>query len=98
MTRGSDVLELVSPSGSFTQGWARAPERPADRLGETDRQVLDAVPVTQAASAGSVARTAGLAERTVSESLARLRSGGFVEGGDRGWRLAPAARSGEGAG
>ena len=98
VTRGSDVLELVSPSGSFTQGWARAPERPADRLGETDRQVLDAVPVTQAASAGSVARTAGLAERTVTESLARLRSGGFVEGGDRGWRLAPAARSGEEAG
>jgi DNA processing protein len=98
VTRGSHVLELVSPSGSFTQSWTRAPERPADRLSETDRQVLDAVPLTQAAPTEAVARTAGLAEHTVTEALARLRSGGFVERGAHGWRLAPVSRPGEEAG
>jgi DNA processing protein len=88
VTRGADVLELVSPSGAFTQPAPRAAERAADRLSETDRQVLDAVPVVNPAPAESVARTAGLAERTVREALGRLRSGGFVEGGPSGWRLA----------
>jgi DNA processing protein len=94
VTRGSDVLELVSPSGSFTQSTPRGVERPADRLSETDRQVLDAVPVARAAACASVARTAGLAERTVREALERLRRGGFVEAGVTGWRLAPAAPDG----
>ena len=90
VTRGADVLELVSPSGSFTQAAVRAVERPEDRLSDTDRQVLDAVPVVSPAPVDSVARTAGLAERTVREALLRLRSGGFVQSGPSGWRLAPA--------
>jgi DNA processing protein len=90
VTRGSDVLELVSPSGSFTQAQPRAADRPRDRLSGVDQQVIDAVPVARAATASSVARTAGLAEQTVRESLERLRSGGFVERGASGWRLAPA--------
>ncbi len=88
VTRGSDVLELVSPAGSFTQAQPRAADRPRDRLSALEQQVLDAVPVARAAPTSSVARTAGLAERTVSESLERLRSGGFVEAGATGWRLA----------
>jgi DNA processing protein len=94
VTRGSDVLELVSPSGSFVQPVPRARERPADRLSELDRQVLDAVPVQLPVPVASVARTAGLAERGVGEALDRLREGGFVEHGPRGWRL---ARSPDGA-
>ena len=89
VTRGSDVLELVAPSGSFTQGPRRGPERPADRLSETDRQVLDAVPVRWPAVIASLARTAGLAESTVRAALERLREGGFVEKGPHGWRLVP---------
>jgi DNA processing protein len=87
VTRGSDVLELVAPSGSFTQGPRRGPDRPADRLSETDRQVLDAVPVARPADAPALARTAGVAESTVRAALERLRDGGFVEAGPAGWRL-----------
>ena len=88
VTRGGDVLELVSPSGSFTQLPARGEVRPTDRLSETDRQVLDAVPVRLPTPAGSVARTAGLADPTVRAALERLRDGGFVVAGPAGWRLA----------
>ena len=91
VTRGADVLELVSPIGSHSLSLLRGPERPADRLPEIDRQVLDSVPVVSAAPTASVARTAGLAEPTVRAALARLRSAGFVEKGRAGWRLCAAA-------
>ncbi len=97
VTRGSDVLELVSPVGSFTQDRPRAAPRPRDRLPEVEQRVLDAVPVAAAAPAASVARTAGLAEATVTASLEHLRQAGFVEVGARGWRLVssdPATRVG----
>ena len=87
VTRGEDVLELVSPSGSFTQAPRRGADRPRDRLSPLDQQVLDAVPVSTPADACSVARAAGVAERTVRETLHRLRSAGFVEVSPRGWRL-----------
>ncbi|MEO5711605.1 MAG: DNA-processing protein DprA [Nocardioidaceae bacterium] len=90
VTRGSDVLELVGPSGSFTQGARRGPDRPADRLSDTDRQVLDAVPVASPAPPASIARTAGVAASTVRAALERLRDHGFVEAGPQGWRLSSA--------
>jgi DNA processing protein len=88
VTRGSDVLELVSPSGSFVQPPLRAPARLKDRLSPLEQQVLDAVPVVTAAPVSSVARTAGIAEPAVAGALQRLRSGGFVEASGAGrWRL-----------
>jgi DNA processing protein len=88
VTRGADVLELVSPIGSHPATVVRGPERPADRLPDLDRQVLDSVPVVTAVPAASVARTAGLAEPTVHAALERLRTAGMVEKGRSGWRLA----------
>jgi DNA processing protein len=90
VTRGSDVLELVSPAGDAAQPPRRAAEGPRDRLSEVDQRVLDAVPVTVAATRASIARTAGLAETTVREVLPRLAAGGFVENSGEGWRLAGA--------
>ena len=81
------VLELVSPAGAGTLAPPRAAARRGDDLGEVERQVLDAVPVASPAPVLSVARAAGLAERTVGESLLRLRDRGFVEVSPRGWRL-----------
>jgi DNA processing protein len=89
VTRGSDVLELVSPSGSFAQPVPRGEDRPGDRLSVLERQVLDAVPVALPAPTPSVARTAGLAEPRVRDALRSLRTAGFVEEGAGGWRLAP---------
>jgi len=94
VTRGSDVLELVSPVGSFTQAPRRAADDRVDRLGAVDRQVLDAVPVVLPAPASSLARTAGLAEETVRAALPRLAAGGFVERSEGGWRLPPRAHPG----
>jgi DNA processing protein len=91
VTRGADVLELVSPIGSHPLTLLRGPQRPADRLPEVDRQVLDSVPVVSAAPTASVARTAGLAGPTVHAALERLLRAGYVEKGRSGWRLAPAA-------
>ena len=88
VTRGSDVLELVSPAGSFTQAAVRGPDRPRDRLSALEQQVLDGVPVSTPSTVRSVARAAGVAEPTVREALQSLRSAGFVEASPRGWRLA----------
>ncbi|HET9829689.1 MAG TPA: DNA-processing protein DprA [Nocardioidaceae bacterium] len=87
VTRGSDVLELVSPPGRYLSPPLRAAEEQRDRLSEHDQRVLDAVPVASAASAASLARTAGIGERAVVEALQRLRSGGFVETSADLWRL-----------
>jgi DNA processing protein len=90
VTRGSDVLELISPAGDSAQPPRRGTETPRDRLSETDRRVLDAVPVTVAVSRDSIVRTAGLTDETVREALLRLAEAGFVEGSPSGWRLAGA--------
>jgi DNA processing protein len=87
VTRGSDVLELVSPAGCFTQQPLRAAERPEDRLTGLEQQVLDAVPASAAASVLSVARTAGIGEAAVLETLHRLGAAGFVESSEGRWRL-----------
>jgi len=87
VTRAADVLELVSPAGSHTSAPRRAPEHPRDRLSETERQVLDGVPVATGAESASIARTAGLSARRTAEALVRLRAAGFVESSATGWRL-----------
>ncbi|MGZ4460843.1 MAG: DNA-processing protein DprA [Nocardioidaceae bacterium] len=88
VTRGSDVLELVSPAGTHLTEHRRGPDRARDRLSPGDLQVLEAVPLRQPASSSSVARTAGLGHRPVVEALVRLRGAGLVEECDGRWRLA----------
>jgi DNA processing protein len=90
VTRGSDVLELISPAGDSALPFRRGAERAHDRLNETDQRVLDAVPVTVGVTRASIARTAGLAGETVGDALSRLAEGGFVERSGEGWRLAGA--------
>ncbi|HSE70000.1 MAG TPA: DNA-processing protein DprA [Nocardioidaceae bacterium] len=87
VTRGEEVLELVSPLGSRTAQEPRGPERPHDRLGERDRRVLDAVPVRSPAPTASVARLAGVAVAATEESLRRLRGQRLVEESGGRWRL-----------
>lgn len=84
VTSGEEVLELVAPAGEHMLAELRAPERPHDRLSLLDQQVLDAVPVEQAAAPVSIARTAGLALPRVRDALARLVAAGLVEGGADG--------------
>lgn len=85
VTSGPDVLELISPAGSFLSAVPRAPERLEDRLTDRERQVLDAVPVMQPVGADSLSRTAGIALRDVQTTMERLRLLGLVHRTDRGW-------------
>lgn len=96
VTSGADVLELVSPAGSFLSAPPRAPERLEDRLSDRERQVLDAVPVMQPAAADSLSRTAGVGLREVETAVERLRALGLVHRTDRGWvrRRQPAEAAG----
>lgn len=88
VTRGEDVLELLSPSGSFLAEPVRGPERAEDSLSDRERQVLDAVPVTVPADATSLSRTAGVAAADVATAARRLESLGLVERTSTGWRRA----------
>jgi DNA processing protein len=88
VTRGQDVLELLSPSGSFLSEVPRAPVLVTDRLSDRERQVLDAVPTLRPACADSIARTAGVAAREVSRAMERLQQHGLVERTTTGWRRA----------
>jgi DNA processing protein len=98
VTRGSDVLELISPVGSFLAPVPRGPEHARDRLTDADRQVLDAVPVTQPAETASIARAAGVALPAAAAALDRLASGGFVVPVGAGWLLAARDTPGRGTG
>ncbi|MEZ5092195.1 DNA-processing protein DprA [Nocardioides sp.] len=92
VTRAADVLELVGPAGEHLVEARRAPSTARDRLPRRDRQVLDAVPVRQAAATDAIARTAGLGLVEVRSTLERLAARTLVVGSPQGWRLAPDAR------
>lgn len=87
VTRGADVLELLSPVGLRMVEPRRGAARPRDALKERDQQVLEAVPVAKAVHCDSIARTAGQSVPAVLETLDRLRSLGFVVESDGRWRL-----------
>ncbi|HTW18560.1 MAG TPA: DNA-processing protein DprA [Nocardioides sp.] len=92
VTSGQEVLEMVAPAGQHVLEEPRGRERSRDRLSMSDQQVLDAVPVSRAVGADSVARTAGMALLKVGPALDRLRAGGYVEREEDGWRLAALAQ------
>ncbi|MEJ5913363.1 DNA-processing protein DprA [Pseudokineococcus sp. 1T1Z-3] len=101
VTEAADVLELVdavdgaSRDPTLPSGTGR--RRPLDGLEGDDLRVADALPVRRGAPALSVARAAGLDERTVVGALGRLQLSGHAEqvgADDRGalWRRAARAR------
>ncbi|MGC4109102.1 MAG: DNA-processing protein DprA [Nocardioides sp.] len=93
VTRGEEVLELVSESGEHLSAPPRAPSRRRDRLSAREARVLDAVPLATARPVDSIAATAGMALLDVDRSLRRLHRDGLVEQMPRGWRLTSEAGS-----
>lgn len=91
VTSSEDVLELVGVSGAHLPEEPRGPERQRDRLPLRHQQVLDAVPVAQAAHADSISRTAGLSMSDTGNALVKLRALGLVDADGDGWRLAALA-------
>lgn len=92
VTRPEEVLEAVAPMGTFLLTEPRAPAHPRDLLGIIERQVLDALPIAQAAVTESVARTAGLRPQRTRQALDQLLGAGLVQYVDGAWR---AVRDGE---
>lgn len=93
VTRGVDVLELLGASGEGLLEPLRSPDEPRDLLTLRARQVLDAVPVSSPAPAGSIAVVAGLGEDEVERLLEALAVDGHVERLPAGWRLGQEVRS-----
>jgi DNA processing protein len=87
VTSAADVLELVTPSGSFLAPQARGPVSALDHLTLVESRVYDALPVVHVADITSVARTSGLAVRQVSEALGKLEEIGLAQSGEGGWRI-----------
>jgi DNA processing protein len=88
VTSGEEVLEAVGPIGQFTLEDPREPDRVRDRLPPRERQVLDAVPLVQAADSTSIARAAGIAHGRTKEALRVLHRAGLVEHSLGRWRVA----------
>ena len=91
VARAEHVLELVSPTGSFTWEPPRLEPTARDRLQPADQRVLEAVPLFQAAVPTSIARVCGLSPAVVTDSLTRLGRLGWVTGVDGRWCRTPAA-------
>jgi len=88
VTDALDVLDLVGDLGSDAAPVRRGAQQPHDDLDETHLRVLEALPVSRAAEAGSIARVAGLDLPVVLRCLARLAERGQAERRESGWRRA----------
>ena len=93
VTSGPDVRELLGASGSHLVVEPREAIRARDTLRPREAQVLDAVPVSRAASTESIARTAGMGLVGVQSALTLLLRDGFVERAAGGWRLGTRGRA-----
>jgi DNA processing protein len=93
VTSGADVLELVGGSGEALVPEPRAPRRPRDGLATRDAQVLDAVPVGQAAPVDAISRAAGIGLVETGRALERLSGRGLVAREEGGWILTAEARA-----
>ena len=87
VTGGDDVLELIGRPGEHLIIERRAVPRTRDVMTVRDQQVLDAVPVSRAAGAESIARTAGISLLHVRGALRRLEHKGLVRQAEHGWHL-----------
>ena len=89
VTSAAEVLDAVGHVGVDAADTERGPVSVRDGLGDTVRQVLDAVPVRSAAGEASIARAAGVSALVVQQVLPPLLVAGLVERRDGGWRLTP---------
>jgi DNA processing protein len=87
VTSAADVLEIVGRLVLDASPEPRGPVNARDELSDTERQVLEAVPVRRWAGPASIAKTAGVATMTVQQTLPPLQLAGLVEQSLDGWRL-----------
>lgn len=97
VTRAEDIVELVGHIGEVADEEAR-PTTPLDGLGETERQVYEALPGRGAAALDQIAVASALAPEQVLGPLALLELAGLVERDDGRWRLVRDSYSQRGSG
>lgn len=88
VTGGRDVLEAVGPVGRLPEAATRGPDKPFDLLPEDAQLVREAIHVGEEATAGALARRAGLTMMQCLAALQLLLDEGWVEQSLSGeWRL-----------
>lgn len=83
--RTADVVELAGAMGE-TAPPERGETRAWDGLGDADRRVLEALPLTGGVAPAEVAAASGIAPATTRAVLGRLLASGAVVRGPEGWR------------
>lgn len=86
VTRADDIVELVGRMGELAAEEPR-PATELDGLGETERQVYEALPGRGAATIDQIAIACGLVPERVLGPLALLELSGLAECRDGGWRI-----------
>lgn len=87
VTDAGEVIEQLSPVGTAPAAVKAGAIFARDLLDARSQRVLEAVPVYDAASARSIAATAGLELTEVEERLGQLGEQAMVTADGRGWRL-----------
>ncbi|WP_084258380.1 DNA-processing protein DprA [Microtetraspora malaysiensis] len=87
VTSVQEITELVGAIGGDLALVRRGPAHPRDALNDETRRVLEAVPTRVGTGPAAIAVSAGVDLSTTLSCLGALAVAGFVEHGDRGWRL-----------
>ncbi|WP_223166938.1 DNA-processing protein DprA [Nonomuraea sp. SYSU D8015] len=87
VTSPEEMIELVGIIGDDLAPQSRAPAVPRDRLNDSTKRVLDAVPARGGAGPASIAVAAGLGLDTTLSALGALAAAGYIERSPDGWRL-----------
>ncbi|MGN9838711.1 DNA-processing protein DprA [Nonomuraea sp. H19] len=87
ITSPEEMIELVGVIGDDLAPHSRAPAVPRDKLNESTRKVLDAIPARGGAGPASIAVSAGVSLDATLSALGGLAAAGYIERAPDGWRL-----------
>ncbi|MBO2455293.1 DNA-processing protein DprA [Actinomadura barringtoniae] len=93
VTCPAEVIEAVGRIGADLAPEPAAPVLPRDKLDQTTRAVLEAIPARGPTGPAQIAAKAGVDLPTVNGKLGLLSAAGFVERAPGGWRLTKTAKS-----
>ncbi|NRQ40655.1 DNA-protecting protein DprA, partial [Nonomuraea sp. NN258] len=87
VTTPEEMIDLVGTMGADLAREPRPPVVPRDRLNESTKKVLDAVPTRGGAGPASIAVEAGVSMDVTLSALGGLAAAGYIERSPKGWRL-----------
>ncbi|WP_246064219.1 DNA-processing protein DprA [Nonomuraea longispora] len=93
VTTPEEMIDLVGVIGDDLAPQSRVPAVPRDRLSESTKRVLDAIPARGGSGPASIAVAAGVGLDTALSALGGLAAAGYIERAANGWRLRKSATS-----